>query len=252
MARSPNYPAHGLSEAVGFARQVYDKEKRTVVSGEDIAKALGYSSLSGNARSKIATMKKYGMLEGDESQGMRLSELAIRLLFPTSDLMQVESRKEAALTPNLFQYLYSEKIEGSDESMRNHLVNKLDFTLDGAAQAVASFRDAISFAGLDGNSYNASDTSEKKEAKVESVETKRTGIDFAEVIRGFGQPGRAANSAAHVWTWTLSIPRSVSAELHITGPIEQRDIGRLIKHLNALKEAFDDDTDSSEGEGAAQ
>ena len=59
MPRSPNYPAHGLKESIGFVKLLYDREKRTVISGEDVAKALGYSGLSGNARSKMASLKKF-------------------------------------------------------------------------------------------------------------------------------------------------------------------------------------------------
>lgn len=63
----------------------------------------------------------------------------------------------------------------------------------------------------------------------------------------------AVSGAVNAWTWTLSMPRSVRATLNINGPVEKRDIARLIKQLNALKEAFDEDeTESSEDEGAAQ
>ena len=50
--RSPNYPAIGLRDAVEAVRAIYDKEKKTSVSGDVIAGNLGYSSLSGNARTR--------------------------------------------------------------------------------------------------------------------------------------------------------------------------------------------------------
>lgn len=257
MARSPNYPAHGLSEAVAFAKQVYDKERKTQVAGGDVAKALGYSSLSGNARSKMASMKKYDLLDGDESKGMRVSDLAVHILYPASEQAALESKRIAALSPELFKYLYEEKREGSDESIKNYLVSKLDFTPSGAAQAVAAFRDTISFAELGGEGYNASNTPVKVEAQNMQTETRTASpVDTfvqSDAFKNFGTSVPVAASAVNAWTWTLSMPRNVKAALQITGAVEKRDISRLIKQLNALKEAFDEDeTESSEDEGSAQ
>jgi len=245
MARSPNYPAHGLSEAVAFVKQIYDKEKRTQVAGQDVAKALGYTSLSGNARSKMASMKKYDLLDGDESKGMRVSDLAVHILFPDSPAAELESKRTAALSPSLFKQLYDEKREGSDESIKNYLVSKLDFTPSGAIQAVGAFRDTLSFAELNGNGYNASSTPDKPEAQLMQTEPRSasSGSNFvgAGVTIGKEIFGSATASAINTWTWTLSMPRSVKAELRIAGPVTKADVARLKKQIEALEESFDEE-----------
>jgi hypothetical protein len=47
--------------------------------------------------------------------------------------------------------------------------------------------------------------------------------------------------AANAWTWTLSIPRSVKAELRIAGNVTKGDIARLKKQIEFLESSFDDE-----------
>jgi hypothetical protein len=229
--RSPNYPAHGLSEAVELARQIYAKEKKTQAPGEIIAKALGYSSLSGNARVKIATLKKFGLLEGDESKGMRLSDLAMLILYPIDSAQEADAKRIAALSPTLFRSLYEEKREGSDEAIVNYLVSKLDFSPVGAKQAVDAFRDTLSFAGLTDNGYNASKTPDKAEAQTVQTETKSAST-LESVQRVVGAP--------HSWSWPLSVPRAVNAQLMVTGQFNKTDLLRLAKQIEFIAESFDE------------
>jgi hypothetical protein len=231
MARSPNYPAHGLREAIELIKQVYDKEKRTVLSGHDIAGALGYSGLSGNARSKIASIKKFDLLDGDETKGMRVSELAVQLLYPASDAEASEAKRKAALAPDLFKHLYEEKRDGSDESIKNYLVSRMEFTPSGAMQAVESFRETLEFAGLSGTDYNASSTPDKTEAKTMQTESVSASARLAEAVK----------CAPHAWYWTLSVPRSVNATLTVTGPFTKADFARLKTCIEFLEGSFDDE-----------
>lgn len=238
--RSPNYPAIGLRDAVEAVRAIYDKEKKTNVSGDVIAGNLGYSSLSGNARTKISALKKFGLLEGDERKGMHVSDLATRILFPSGAKDQIASLQEAALTPELFKMLYSEFRDGSDEAMRHNLINRLDFAPQGANQLIAAFRDTYAFAGLNLKEYNNSETSDKSEAQ--TVHTQPNSA-LSESPRGIGTlvGGEPIPTSKNAWTWTLSIPRSVHADLRIVGIPTKADIARLRKWIDSLEEAFDDE-----------
>jgi hypothetical protein len=244
--RSPNYPAHGLREAIEMVRQVYAKEKRSPSPPEIVAKALGYSSLSGVARVKIASLKQYGLLEGHEQKGLRVSDTAMRLLYPENSLQESDALKTAALSPSLFNTLLKEKGDASDEAMINFLVSRLSFTEGGAKQAIAAFRDTMKVSGLDTFGYNEGDTPSQPEAQNMQTETRTTSAMPQSTVS-------STSGEVNAWTWTLSMPRSVRAALNITGPVEKRDIARLIKQLNALKDAFDDDeTESSEDEGSGR
>jgi hypothetical protein len=235
--RSPNYPAHGLSEAVEFARQIYAKEKRTLAPGEIVAKALGYSSLSGNARVKIATLKKFGLLDGDEAKGMRLTDLAMLVLYPSSPLEEGDAKKTAALTPVLFQMLHEDKQGSSDDAIINHLISRMDFSPLGAKQALDAFRDTMSFAGLSGAAYNAFRTPDGVEAQPVQTETRSaSAVEHAVPPVTVPQP-----SVLNSWTWTLSMPRNVNAELKIAGEPTKSDIARLKKQIEFLEESFDEE-----------
>jgi hypothetical protein len=238
--RSPNYPSFGLSDAVDAVKLIHEKEKRTAVPAAVVAKALGYNSLSGPARVKIAALKKYGLLEGDDRSGLKVSELTLHILFPASGEAENEAKREAALKPELFQDLYASFREGSDEAIRSHLITKLGFAPAGAKQALAAFRDTLSFSGIDNSSYNASSMSDKQQAaNSNSSRPSASGFDFSGFFRG----PAGANGTANAWTWTLSIPRNVKAELRIAGEVTKADIGRLKKQIEFLETSFDEESE---------
>lgn len=233
--RSPNYPAHGLSETIEMVRRIYEKEKRSQSSGEIVAKALGYSSLSGNARVKIGSLKQYGLLEGDERKGMRVTNLAMQLLYPSSDAERSDALKTAAIRPALFQNIYTEKRGASDESIVNYLVSKLDFSPNGAAQAVESYRDAMSVSGLENFGYNEQETPAITEAQSMQPESKSASIaeSAPQIIAG----------APRSWSWPLSVPRAVNAQLMITGQFNKNDLLRLTRQIEFIAESFDEEVE---------
>ncbi|HEV2987140.1 MAG TPA: hypothetical protein VG759_01765 [Candidatus Angelobacter sp.] len=50
-------------------------------------------------------------------------------------------------------------------------------------------------------------------------------------------------SPSNAWTWTLSMPRNVKAELRIAGEVTKADIARLKKQIEFLEESFEDGTE---------
>ena len=234
--RSPNYPAIGLREALETAQAIYDKEKKTQVSGEVMAKAMGYTSLSGPARVKISALKKYGLLEGDERKGIRISDLAMRMLFAPNGVEQLGPLREAALRPELFKLLYTNFRDGSDEAMRAHLITKLDFSPLGAKQVIAAFRDTYSFAGLDRMVYTDFEMPDKGE-----VGSMQTATRIASAEPSAPSSAVAVAVSPRSWTWPLSVPRGVNAQLMLTGNFTKSDITRLKKQIEFLEESFDEE-----------
>jgi hypothetical protein len=47
-------------------------------------------------------------------------------------------------------------------------------------------------------------------------------------------------SLMNVWTWTLSIPRNIKAELRIQGDLKKGDLERLKKQIEFLEESLED------------
>jgi hypothetical protein len=150
--RSPNYPALGLSQAIEAANALYRKEQQTPVPPDVAAKALGYASLSGPARTKIATLKQYNLLD-ETKQGVRISPLALRILRPADEGEKQEALKEAASTPSLFRELLEAQPGASDDALAAYLVRQRKFSEDGARNCIKAYRDALSLAGLTAEGY---------------------------------------------------------------------------------------------------
>jgi hypothetical protein len=156
--RSPNYPSIGLGEALDIARKLYKAEKRSSMSPDVAARAMGYNALHGPARSRIGALRKYGLLDNTR-EGVRLSELAITILYPPTDADATAAIREAALRPGLFREL-AELGGASDTNLVGRLVHQ-GFTEAGAKAAVASYRATISLAPTPQDDYDTSDDEEE-------------------------------------------------------------------------------------------
>jgi hypothetical protein len=221
--RSPNYPACSLDDAVTMLQNFWRKEQRTAVPADVAAKAIGYKSLSGPARTKLAALKKYGLLL-DEKQGMKVSPLALRILNPPDDYDKMLALREAALKPELFKELSQTHMRASDDAIRAHLINTLGFSDTGAGTLIKSFRDTMRFAKLPDLEYDATSEQMKQEATPDTHSAKT---------------GQAPS--VHVFTWSLSMPRNVRAELRLFGSeLKKEDVTKLKKQIESIEESFDE------------
>ena len=152
-ARSPNYPAIGLEQAIAAATALYQREQRTPVAPEVAAKAWGYKSMSGPARSRLAALKHYGLVE-ETPQGVRISDLALNIIIqPTDSRERRQAIIQAAINPDLFRELSKSHAQASDDALRAYLVTKRQFTEDGAKQFIKAFRETLGLAKLHDSEY---------------------------------------------------------------------------------------------------
>ena len=161
-----------------------------------IGKALGYSSekLSGPAASRIGSLRQYGLIEKAPQGRLRVSDLALDLLLhgPESDVFRAAARK-AALTPPLFADLQKEYAEASPDAIRAHLI-KADFSEEATAKIITAFRDTMSFAKLNSESYNEPDDNEDVgDEELEVRDEKRTTPDRQ------SQRTKEVQSVAYSW-----------------------------------------------------
>ncbi len=152
--RSPNYPANGLSETLQMAKTIWTKEERTSISPEIAVRALGYQGLNGASRTKLSSLRKFGLLDEDKGGGVKISDLAMRLLHHPADSPEYRKAiQEAALMPELFEELYGSHAKASDDAIRSFLIVKKAFSESGARQFVEAFRETLKLASLDGAAY---------------------------------------------------------------------------------------------------
>src|SRR5690242_3406715 len=106
--RSPNYPAFGLNEALNRIRTIHAAEQHLAAPKEVIAKHLGYNGLNGGSLKAISALLKYGLLDEAQGDKLRVSPLAISIMYPGKDDDRRASIRESAFRPAIFQEIFNE------------------------------------------------------------------------------------------------------------------------------------------------
>jgi hypothetical protein len=224
--RSPNYPSMTLTDAIGIVGRLYEKEKRTVLSPEDAAKALGYGALSGAARTTIAALRQYGLLE-NSGHGVRISDLAMDIVHqPAESAERRFAVASAAKKPALIAELIPTHADASDETIRAYLITKKKFSPEGAGRFVSAFRDALKLAGMDSS----------------GEPSEQPGAGAAGEGRVNTPPGKTPKPPAQnpgvqmQFTWPLS--GDVVATLTVSRQIETDDVDTLSDYFEIAKKAL--------------
>jgi hypothetical protein len=146
--RSPNYPKLTLEAAIALMGKLHKELGKAKVKREVAIKALGYSGINGASLTTLGAISQYGLIDQDRGSGVSVSPMAVEILHPTNATQSQNAIITAALTPKVFNVLYTEGLHrASEQTLANHLIQNA-FTPDGAAKAAAVFLSNISFANL--------------------------------------------------------------------------------------------------------
>jgi len=142
--RSPNYPGISLPEAISRIGMIHSKEQHLPASREVLAKHCGYNGLNGASLKVLSALGKYGLLEEVNGDKMRVSPLAMNLLYPSSESERAQAVLDAAYRPQLFAEMKEEWGGGipSDANMRSYLVRR-SFARDAIDRVIESYRDTM-------------------------------------------------------------------------------------------------------------
>lgn len=226
--RSPNYPSVTLTAAVELAGKFYEKEKRTTVSTEAAVKALGYGAVSGTARTVLASLRQYGLLETGKD-GVRISDLAMEVIHnPIGSAERTKALKEAAMRPPLIVELFASHADASDDSLRAFLITKRKFAPDATGRFIPAFREAIQIARLSG---------------VDSGENDKRGGGTPEQGLKVNAPkvplgSRAAADTGELMEFVWQLSGDVVATMTVSKKIELDDVETLIANIDAAKRAI--------------
>ncbi len=251
--RSPNYPAVGLREALDKTKKFYDLDGKAGAPAETAAKHIGFASAHGQALSVLAALKSFGLLE-DKSGRVVPTQRAVELLhLPPDDPRRIEALQSAAVAPAIYRQLiqqYRDTGLPSDDTLRAELVAYKGFNPNAVEEFVRGFKETLEFSGLSDFSVlefepemsnQETETAERSTVKMRSplpagIAKTPEGAFQVRVPRESLIPPAASNA----WTWTLSIPRNVRAELRIAGDVTKADMVRLKKQIEFLEESFDE------------
>ncbi|HEV2162451.1 MAG TPA: hypothetical protein VGR52_09505 [Stellaceae bacterium] len=152
--RSPNYPAISLPEAISRVKAIHAAEQHLAAPKEVIAKHLGYNGLNGASIKMISAISKYGLLEEIESGKMKVSPLAMTVLYPAKPEEKVAAIQEAAFKPTLFTEIANEWPQGkpSDENLRAWLMRR-NFATDAVDRVIQSYRETTDLVAQESGHY---------------------------------------------------------------------------------------------------
>lgn len=153
-ARSPDYPAIGLKEAVEKVSAAYAKDYQNKVSRVVLAEHMGYKTLNGKSLGVLSAIGKYGLLEG-RADDTRVSDLAVTIIaHPAGSAERVAALKTAAANPELFAEL-DNRFQGgrvSDSAIRSWMLTQ-KFIPTAADTALRSYRETKQLVEAESGGY---------------------------------------------------------------------------------------------------
>jgi len=154
-ARSPNYPAMSLPDAIERIHMLYKVQHTHAAPREVLVKGIGYNSLNGASATAISAIGKYGLLErvGD---GMKLSERAMSIIAPHNQAEKAQAIRDAAREPKLFAELldrFPPPLPG-DEVLRNYLIRS-GFVPVAVSAAVLAYRETMDLVDREAGGYDS-------------------------------------------------------------------------------------------------
>jgi hypothetical protein len=226
--RSPNYPTHNLEAALGFARSIYAKERMNATAPEILARALGHEGLTGPSRSKLASLRQFGLLL-PQGENLALTDMAFTILHSPDERERALAVAKSAMTPPLFGELFKEKPDASNESLTFFLRQKKKFSDDGAARAVKAFRETTAFAKLAEIGYTPpEDPAPAATEPVVPAVTKPAKHDDPPK-----PPLRVLEQNAVAYTWPL--PNGTDVQIIFAARPDVESIEAVIDYLNVVK-----------------
>jgi len=251
MARSnsPGYPNMSLPKAISAVEKIWDADRTKEIDRVTAAKHIGYAGQSGASDKALASLAHYGLTEKTGKGEIRVSRLAMDIVCPDPSDASAKPRaiRTAAMNPKVFKDLRA-RFPGhvSEDSLRNYLIRE-GFNNVAISPVMNSFFDTFRFLEQykDIESGGPSDDS-GEESDLQYHDEGDDMIPAAEMSPMKAAPISAqpqvGTPALNETEWMRSpLGRDKAVRLLVTGKMESKDIGKLIKLLEAQKAILADD-----------
>lgn len=227
MAKGARFPTFGLSEALDKAHKIYDREPHNEMSAEAAVKHMGYSGKNGASLGALATVRRYGLLEGRGEQ-IKVSRDAVTIFADEKNPDQserIEAIQRCAKAPTVFADL-SASFKGipSVDTLVPALV-KRGYVHSDAAEIAANYVATMEFVRKVSEGYNASSGTETPEQ--EQMNQPAVTSPGAPMINTAGSRNVQLPLSPTAWA-TLSAPFPLSEEAWT----------QMLAILNAMKPAL--------------
>lgn len=243
--RSPRYPAIDLATAISMVEKIFDKEGRAPVKEDVAMRHLGYGGLNGASVKVLSALRKYGLVEG-AAGGIKVSQDAIVICAnrhqPTSP-DRITAIRRAAFRVELFSDLHEHfGTEPSEQNLAAQLVVR-GFSQEGAVKAARAFRATMAL--VDTSEMGEDSTDSAPESPVGYAEV--SSITPPHIASGVGHAAATSTAVAEGGgerEWLRGpLSRGTSYRLMVSGDMGPRQLGKLIKLLQAQQAVLEDDDD---------
>jgi hypothetical protein len=242
LIRSPRYPVIGLPEAIERVRAVYRADNRNKIPKPLVAEHMGYQGLNGKSLGIISATTKYGLLEGG-IDSMWVTPLAVDIIErEPDDPERAQAIREAARKVDLYNDIDEQfPTKASDSAIRSFLITKRAFLPDSAERLIRSYRETQDLVETLPGAYASSEGEE--EPTMEST-SPTTALAVQQPFRAAAMAtfGSLIDSGEREWL-RGPLSRDASYRLIVAGDMGPREIGKLIKLLEAQKAVLDDEDD---------
>lgn len=255
--RGPSYPAMGVEEAIQKALQFWGAEKRSAAPMAAAAKHWGYSETSSSGKVAVAALLHYGLLEdygSKDSRTVKLSPRGLDIVLDAPDSSErLKAVQDAVRAPRLYADILTKWAAHelpSDQTLRYFLLRERGFNEGSVANFLKDFRASVAYAKLDKPTTIPSPYEGTEDLEAASDMNDSTVADQA-TSRTVQAGAGAAKLAGYVPTvhvgpaereWLRGpLSREAGYRLLVTGDMGPKEIGKLIKLLEAQKAVLDDD-----------
>jgi hypothetical protein len=185
-AARAKYPRHSVEKALRIPKAIIEQNAGKACTPTEAAAFLGATTALGPFSVEIASATKYGFLERPESGKIQPTDLARRIIRPTSPEDEVKGYREAILkAPDISDVYKNYRGENipDDTFFRNTVVQKFKIPEDDFADFKQVFLESLEKAALldkkDGNSRVLDVSSEVEPAGEQSQRLKKMGASVA-------------------------------------------------------------------------
>jgi len=245
---SPPHPSMSLPKSLDAAKKIFEADRRNPVDRDVASKHIGYSGKSGASDKALAALAHFGLVEKVGKGSLRVSQLAMDIIHPdpSDPLGKDRALLEAGMKPQLYKELRSQFPEYvSDSTLRSYLL-RVGFNDAALAPAMNAYLETLRF--LEQAKVFESGGIADETAPDSDLQENETG-DEMEDAATIERPARVAPAAPSTvrqetgeTEWMRNpLGRDKSVRVLVTGTMGGKEIGKLIKLLEAQKAILDDD-----------
>jgi len=134
-----------------MTEKLFRVSRQNPIDREAAAKDIGYSGLTGQSSKMLADLAHFDLVEKAGKGGLRVTDLAVRILHPRNPIERIEALSEAAYAPSLYSDIRKQWPDGfiSENALRGHLMRS-GFSSAAVAPALTSFFETYRFLQAEG------------------------------------------------------------------------------------------------------